>query len=425
MCASLVCRAQMLEQAAIGLAENKHREFASELSKALKGDKHTLDFGEARSTNQRQFLLEDNVKIFEDFLGWKKKKFNKRRSLANVFNALSGKVISRKEPVTVDVSFPLGEAVFKGKAKNSKGKNIKDTYTVTTEADVIIEAGKQGVDKKSIAKNTLTLNWIVEIKVNKGNVDLKKSNAILKSIVIKAVDLFPSEKRQMHIAVEEAIKRYYQDLQGNHSSLEMPSEWRQEINNSVLIETHGAFNISEPSSRSFNVSSRSLPAVKVFLDAEPYMPEGISRYLTHDAFYNISLSFDVNFSDDLTDVQITPVYPRYASSNLEKPQLKPYEAPPVVFVPEPEPVEKGRTFKVQVLANRQNVEISNLPVKYRNIADLTIETVDTGDATLYKYVIPAGTTLREAVRKRQELINQGIEAWISIYEDGVRVHPSH
>ena len=422
---SFVCNAQAIEQAAIGLAESKHQEFTSNLTRALSGERDKMpNFGDAGGSNQKQFLLEDKAKTFEDFLGWKKKKFDKKRSLLNVFRALLDKVTDRKAPVSVKADLSSGESTFRGKAKN-KGKDIKDTYTVITNADAIIEVSKQGINTKSIAKNSLTLTWSVLIKTNKGgDVDVKKSNATLKSISIKSVDLFPSEKQQMQRTAEEAIKKYYQDLQGgSRSSLEIPSDWREQIDNSVLIETQGAFDISEPSSRKFRVPSQSVPSVKIFVDPDPYMPEGSSNYLTHDAFYTISLSFDVEFSVDLEDVTIAPSYPNLASSRLEKPQPKPYEPPIVEEIPEP--VSRGITFKVQVLASRINMAIENLPQEYRNIADLVIEEASVGGVTWYKYVISVGDDLRDAVRKRRELTNKGIEAWIATYEDGQRVHPPH
>jgi len=122
---------------------------------------------------------------------------------------------------------------------------------------------------------------------------------------------------------------------------------------------------------------------------------------------------------------------------IVEPEPEPKPAPVVVIQPEPvtvtqpapvvvpQPVvrERGITYKVQILCLYHPVAITALPQRFRT-DNVTIEKYNVEGVTLYKYVIPAGT-LNEALTIRRQMHNNGIEdAWIPIYENGMRISPN-
>ena len=101
-------------------------------------------------------------------------------------------------------------------------------------------------------------------------------------------------------------------------------------------------------------------------------------------------------------------------------------APTTVATKEPEkkPVipavssQRGLQYKVQILLRDSYVNPSELPQRFR-VDNVTVEKYSDG----YKYVIPAGS-LNEAFAIRERMIANGIEdAWIVVYENGVRIRP--
>jgi len=414
---SFISYAQV-EQSAQKLAETQHKQLASDLSNSLKSGRGKPVFGS--EGKDKQFLLVDDQQIFTDYLGWKKSQFDKR-SLLSVYQGLlsATKQKDAKKKVSVNISFPFNGAEFKGSAKDKKGKEIKDLYVVTTTAEITVEASKQGVEK-SIAKNVLTLNWDVALVLNKktGSVDTRASRAILRTIIVEPTSgYFNSERQQMQAVAESLIKDYYQSLRNARwTTIEIPNEWKSSLQNSTKRETEGDVTVSLPTSTSFEV--KTVPNLKIYVNAE--------------AYHKVDLGFRITINDDLKSGRITSV--NY--TELEKPQIVEPEPEPVfisepVFVPAPEPVvvaqpvvkEFGTMYKVQILSLRRLVPINELPQRFR-MDNVTIEKYIVGGRTLYKYMVPGGSTLSEAVAVRRQMRNRGIQdAWIAIYENGARIAP--
>jgi len=424
LCTSLISYAQQVEQAARRLAETQHRQLGAEISNAMRTGRGKPAFGGA--TNGQQFLLADNEKTFSDFLGWKKSQFD-RRTISSVFQALlsATKQKDANKKAVVRIAFPLNDVEFVGQAQNRSGKNIKDTYVVTTKTEVAAEASRQGVET-SLAKNNLTLNWEVLIKLNKaGAVDTRGSKAVLRSITVEsATGFFQSEREQMQNIAENLINGYFQTLEeGRYATIEIPDEWRNPLQNSIRREREGNVAVSLPSSTSFDV--RTVPNLKIFVD--------------QDAFHRIDLGFSITIDEDLRTGRITRVDYR----ELDRPVAVEQH---VEVVPEPEPVapvvvaapvtqsaaqpvvtrptETGTTYKVQILSLLRHVPVSDLQQRYR-VDNLVIERYVVGGVTYYKYVVTAGTSMNEALSVRRQLQSNGIEdAWIAIYRDGARINPN-
>ena len=423
LCASVITYAQV-EQASQKLAEAQHKQFASELSNSLKSGKGKPVFG--KEGNDKQFLLEDEEPFFTEYLGWKRSQFPKRNLLSVYQGLLSAtKQKDAKKKVSVKITFPLDDTEFKGQATNKSGKAIKDVYTVATMASVTVEASKQGA-MTSVAKNNLTLNWEVAISLNKktGAVDTKASRAILKSISVEpASGFFPAEKQQIQAVAEKLIKDYYQSLRdARYSAVEIPDEWKNPLQTSAKRDTEGEIMVALPSTTSFEV--KTVPALKIYVSPESY--------------HKVALGFRIAINDDLQSGRIVSV--NY--NELEKPRMvEPKPEPeivakpePVVVKPEPEPkiepkpipvvTDRGRTYKVQILSALNYVAVDKLPQQFR-VDNITIEKYVVGGSTYYKYVVPAGTTLSEAFAVRKQLRDKGLnDAWIAVYENGVRVSPN-
>ena len=410
-CACFTTYAQV-EQASQKLAETQHKQLASELANALKSGKGKPVFG--REGNDKQFLLKDEEQFFTEYLGWKKAQFDKR-NLLSVFQGLmtATKQKDVKKKVNVKITFPLDETEFKGQATNKAGKAIKDAYTVTTTASVLVEASKDGA-MTSVAKNTLTMKWEVLLKLNKktGAVDTKGSRAVLNSIFVEpSSGYFASEQQQMKATAEKLIKDYYQSLKdAKWSTVEIPDDWKGTLQTSTKRETEGEIMVSPPTTASFDV--RTVPDLKIYVNPESY--------------HKVALGFKIVINDDLKSGRITAV--NY--NELEKPRIVEPE-PVIAAIPEPvievkpEPVvrERGIVYKVQILSLYKPIAVNNLQERYR-MDNVTIEKYVVDGVAYYKYMVPAGT-LNEALAVRRQMRNNGIEdAWIAVYENGSRVSPN-
>ena len=421
LCVSFITYAQV-EQASQKLAETQHKQLASELSSSLKSGKGKPVFG--KDGNDKQFLLEDEEPFFTEYLGWKKSQFSKR-NLINVYQSLMSatKQKDAKKKVSVKVSFPLNDTEFKGQATNKSGKAIKDVYVVTTTASVIVEASKLGA-MSSVAKNNLALNWEVAINLNKktGAVDTKTSRAVLRSIDVQpASGFFPEEQQQMQAVAEKLIKDYYQSLKdAKWSAVDIPDEWKSPLQTSTKRETEGDVRVELPTSQLFVVNTA--PNLRI--------------YVSPDAYHKVAPEFRMSIDDDLKTGRIISV----SYNELEKPRIVEPEPEPVI-VAEPEPkievkpepvkvappvvVERGKTYKVQILSSLKLVPIDKLPQRLRGIDNISIEKYVVGGTTYYKYMVPAGTTVSEALAVRRQMRDKGIEdAWVAVYQDGARVSPN-
>jgi len=410
-----------VEEASKKLAEAQHKNLATELSNALKQGKGRPVFGS--EGNDKQFLLEDDQQIFTDYLGWKKSQYDKR-SLMSVYQGLllATKQKDTKKKVSVKISFPVNSIEYNGQATSKSGKVLKDLYAVTTTAEVVVEASKQG-SEKSVAKNHLTLNWDVSVKLNPktNTVDSRASRALLRSISVEpASGYFLTERQQIQSIAETLIKDYYQSLMSARwSAVEIPDEWKNPLQTSVKRETEGEVLVSLPTSTSFEV--KTVPNLKIYVNA--------------DAYHKVALGFRIAINDDLKSGRITSVnYNELEKPQIVEPEPEPDPEPEPVFVakPEPEPVmvaqpvvrERGRTYRVQILSLKKFSTIADLPQRFK-MDDVTIEKFVVGGVTYYKYMLPACVTLNEAIRVRAQMRNIGIEdAWISIYENGARVAPN-
>ena len=204
LCTSFMLHAQV-EQAARQLAENEYQKFVEELPNAFAKGRTDL-FGNAKAL-KRQFLLEENAKVFADFLGWDRKKYS-QKTLSNVFLALSNNAKAGKNnpnPVTVTFDFPAQATEVKVTVQqDKKGPNVTKretvvSYVATTKADVQVEVRKQGVEP-SIAYNNVAMIWDGRIRLVNGEVDNKKSSPpILRTIVISSVtDSSEAQEEQIY-----------------------------------------------------------------------------------------------------------------------------------------------------------------------------------------------------------------------------------
>jgi len=95
-----------------------------------------------------------------------------------------------------------------------------------------------------------------------------------------------------------------------------------------------------------------------------------------------------------------------------------------VVAPQPapkQPVPSGEYYKVQILMLKSYKDIAELHEKYR-VDGVTVEKYSDG---YYKYVVPAGTTVKEALTVLKQMTSRGIEgAWIAVYQNGERIRPS-
>ena len=211
LCTSFMLHAQV-EQVAQQLAENEYQKFVEELPIAFARGRTDM-FGNAKAL-KKQFLLEEDAKIFADFLGWDRKKYS-QKTLGNVFIALSNNSKAGKNnpnPVSVTFDFPVFPTESKVTVqKDKKGPNVakKETvvsYVATTKADVQVEVQKQGVGP-SVAHNNVSLVWDGRIRLVNGEIDTRRKNSppILRTIVISSVTgaSAPKEEPRQEVKVTE------------------------------------------------------------------------------------------------------------------------------------------------------------------------------------------------------------------------------
>ena len=415
------------EEAIQKLAETEHQKFAKELPNSFKKGDIKL-FGLAKA-EKKQFFLEESQKAYTDFLGWDKKLYAKR-NISTVFKALSVNTKASKKnpnPVSVTFNFPAQPSEFvnisvkKPKSPPKRGKDYVVDYSVTTKADVTVEISKKGLDN-SVASNTVSLVWVGRLNMLNGEVHPKKKNAppVLRSINVEPI-VVPSVPKEevMRARAKELIEAYYQNLQSsaNRSAALAPEitskeEFSKWLQNSTKIVVEGSVNVQLPDASSQKLVVRNIPGVKIYLDPAPYLTDDVSQYRTTDTYHQLTMAITVDFkADEITKVEfedrfVTPVL-------APKPEVK-------VELPPPPPVVKGQQYKVQILLLDSYKAIDQLPNRYR-VDNLVVEKYSDGYC---KYVIPA-SSLKEALAIRSQMISKGVEdAWIAVYEDGVRVRPS-
>lgn len=437
LCANLTGYAQAdVEQTAMNEAGEKHKIAARELKDALSLGAPYSQFNNI--VKGKQFLLEEKKDLFKDILGYNDNDYAKKNDFLNVFNALTSKVKSKKNnpaKVIVEFSDPNSEDTkFLGNSQKKNGAPEANCFDVSTKAEVKITTSNEF--STSVAKNYLTMYWKVNLPMKNGQIDTKKKVAttLIRYEVKPETGLFVSEKQQIKAAAEAEIKKYYQNLKPN----QVPEDLKKQLNDNdrvIKIETPNDVNVALPSNLAFSVSSS---PVKVNVDPDPYMPEGIARYETQEASYTVPLSFDVTVSNDLTNVAVSP---KFGNAQLtQQPKIKPEEIiiavslpeptpPPVeepVVKPEPvsRPVPKGEHYKVQIYVNTTHIPLSGLPAKYRGISNISVEKYFVGGTSVYKYVVSAAN-LGEAFSILKQMNSQGIaDAWIAVYEEGTRIRPA-
>ena len=443
LCTSFMVRAQV-EQTAQEMAENEHKKFAAELPNAFVKGNDAI-FGYAKMWN-KQFLLEENATTFSDYLGWDKRKFS-QKTLSGVFKALSEKAKPGKNnanPVTVTIDFPAQPSEVKVTIKKNPRdtpakKETEVTYVVTTRVDVKVEAGKDGV-QPSIAMNSIGLVWEGKLNLLNGAVNEKKKNAppVLRAINFGSPAKEPAEPKeeQMRARAKELIEEYYRNLQSTNLTAVLAPEIpnKAEVENWLLsnrkIVVEGNINVPLPDATSQSIVVRNVPGVTIYVDPAPYMTEDISRYSKTDAYHQLALTFTVDFkADKITKVEYNGqfVAPELAPIPVAAITVaEPVQQQPVQQSIQQPPVQqsvastKGKNYMVQILLQKSYKPLAELPQKYR-VDNVIVEKYSDG---YYRYVVPAGNTLSEALAVLRQMLAQGIEdAWIAVYEDGDRVRP--
>ena len=342
LCTSFILRAQV-EQVAQQLAENEYQKFVEELPNAFAKGKTDL-FGNAKAL-KKQFLLEDNAKVFADYLGWDRKKYS-QKTLSSVFQALSNNAKPGKNnpnPVSVTFDFPIQPTGIRIMIpKDKKGPNVEKkatvvSYVVTTKADVQVEAQRQGV-QSSVAYNNLALIWDGRIRLVNGVVDAKKTMPpILRTIVIGSV-------------------------------------------------TDSSESIEEPRYEEIVVEPKIADVVVAVEEPKP------------------------EFEPD----PVPPVSQTVTQPVVSQPATQPTPQP----VSRPVPPSGREYYKVQILLLQSYIPPAELPERFR-VENLTVERYNDG----YKYVISANN-LNDAFAIKNRMNARGIhDAWIAVYENGVRVRP--
>ena len=345
-----------VEQTAREMAESEHQRFANELPDALSKGKTGI-FGLA--LEKKQFFLEEDANTFSEFLGWDKKKYN-HSTLNNVFTALSEKIKSGKKnpnPVTVSINFPNTPSECNVSIKTDS-KGTLANYTVTTKANVTVEAGKQGV-KSSVAKNVVALTWEGKLPLVNGEVNNSKKIAapVLRSIKITPVTDFSESS--------EPLKS------GDLDKYTAPVPVAPEIVPvEEIVETKPALLPVEPK-------------------AEPIVEP------------------KVEFVEPKVEPKVEPAVEQKVSQPVRPPVAKPVAQ------------TEGLYYKVQIMANDFYKPVAELPQKFR-VDGVVVEKYRSG----YKYVVPAGTTMREALAKQRQLAEKGLDqTWIVVYQNGERFRP--
>ena len=434
-----------IEQTIKEMAESEHQKFVNELPNALANGRANI-FGSA--IERKQFFLEDDLNTFTEFLGWDKKKFS-HSTLNNVFIALSEKTKSNKKnpnPVTVTIDFPAQPAETVVSLRiDTKGTTAN--YTVTTKANVTVEAQKKGV-RASIAKNNVALSWEGKLPLVNGEINkLKKiTPPVLRFIKITDVTDSPessaskgssqiseTKKQQMQAMAKELIEKYYTSLQTpvNQNAVLAPeipnkTEFAQWLQSSTRIEiASGDVSVNLPDNDQF-IEVKTVPRVLLHVDPTPYMTEGSSLYASKSAYHHLTLIFTVDLQAEkiakvvYTDDFIRPVL----APKIEKPvedQITQSKSAPLPVDPKKQPPvsPNGINYKIQILALDFYKPVAELPQRLR-IDGLVVEKYASG----YKYVVAAGETLQEALAKQRQLTAQGLdETWIVVYNNEARTNP--
>jgi len=438
LCISYIGRAQV-EQEVKQIAEKEHKRFANELPIAFKKGQISI-FGIAR-TEKNQFFLEDDVNTFVEILGWNLKGYN-QRNISSVFLALSEKSKpgpKNANPLNVTIDFPDTPSESNASIKmDSKGKLA--TYVVTTKANVTVEVVKQGA-QSSVARNTVTLKWEGKVSLNNGTVDRKKkiTPPELRSIKVSEPEVTVNKELVMQAAAKNLIEEYYSNLQSpaKRSAVLAPdipnkADLAQWLQNSILVEIgSGSVNVPLPAKNSQIIEVRNVPNVTIYVDPAPYMTESPLLYSTTQAYHRLAPTFTV-------DLQAEKIIKVVYNGEFIRPKLEPkLETPtvPTVVVTEAQPIvtqpqvvprttapknqPRGLHYKIQILSLEVYKPLSELPAKFR-VENVSVEKYSDG----YKYVVPAGNTMQEALALQRILLEGGLEeTWVAVYENGERVRP--
>jgi len=273
------------------------------------------------------------------------------------------------------------------------------------------------------------LVWEGKLNLLNGDVNPKKKNAppILRSITIGPA-VGPSEPKEetMRARAKDLIEEYYRNLQSpaNRAAVLSPeipnkAEFENWLQNNKKIVVEGNISVPLPDAKSQTIVVRNVPGVKIYVDPAPFLTEDISQYSKTDTYHQLALTFTVDFQADkiskvvYDDRFITPVLaPKPAV--IVNPEPAPKPAPK-------QPIPSGEYYKVQILLLKSYKDPAELPEKYR-VEGVVAEKYSDG---FYKYVVPAGTSLREAFSVLNQMISRGIEdAWIAVYQNGERIRPS-
>jgi len=239
--------------------------------------------------------------------------------------------------------------------------------------------------------------------------------------------------QQLRNMATDLIEKYYTYLKPpiNRDALLAPeipnrAEFEQWLKNSTKIDiASGSVTVPLPDNDQF-IEVKTVPRVTIHVDPAPYMPESSSLYASKEAYHQLSLTFTVDLEAEkiarvaFTDDFIRPVL-------APKPEIHVAEQPveskpaPTQVAQKVSPVAhpEGLNYKVQILMLDVHKPIAELPRALR-VEGLVVEKYPTG----YKYVVPAGTTLREALAKQRQLIASGVEeTWIVVYDNETRSNP--
>ena len=119
--------------------------------------------------------------------------------------------------------------------------------------------------------------------------------------------------------------------------------------------------------------------------------------------------------EEIKPVPVEPKVEPIVEPAVEQKVSQPVRPP----VAKPVAQTEGLYYKVQIMANDFYKPIAELPQRFR-VDGLMVEKYRSG----YKYVVPAGTTIREALAKQRQLAEKGLEqTWIVVYQNGERFRP--
>jgi hypothetical protein len=347
--------------------------------------------------NEKQFLLEKK-KITAIFGSKKGSKYG----LADAYNQLVEMVKKSKIDITIDYIIIGSPSLVK--AKNKRYCTYKTTAALTIEAKTNVAT--------SNTKNELTLLWTVEMKDVKGKSIITSTQ--LTSIKARPVsNYFEYEKQQMQETANNLIEKYYQNLLSKKWDIvlkpEIPDKEKikNQLINSTNIDMLGTVRVLLPNSQTIIVGNENVPLLNLYTNEDITEKKQV-----------FSLTFYIKISDNLKEGEITKV--EYRPLNTQETPTVPE---PVKEIKQPEiKNEVGMTYKVQILALYEQVQLSDLPKEYSNIENVVVEESTIDGKTYYQYVISAGNNMKDAQALKKELIEKGIKsAWIVKYKDGKRI----